>query len=197
MCVNNCSLTRTEFLLYGKLVLYNFLLCVGNALGGTMYWASGLHIYGPLPFRSGQHIYFLILNSISYTGTVVCTTVYYDSCLRVSIIPFVGLFLILDEMRPSTGFQKLLNIVKYIGTGTLKKPYKQSAPLKITKRFQQCCGSGMCYHGSRTRIRPFSHPFRSKVLVLVIVKKIRNPGSGKNSSRIQGVKTYRIPDPDP
>lgn len=26
----------------------------GNALGGTMYWASGLHLYGPLPFRPGK-----------------------------------------------------------------------------------------------------------------------------------------------
>lgn len=26
----------------------------GNALGGTLYWASGLHIYGPLPFRPGK-----------------------------------------------------------------------------------------------------------------------------------------------
>jgi len=26
----------------------------GNSLGGTMYWATGLHIYGPLPFRPGR-----------------------------------------------------------------------------------------------------------------------------------------------
>jgi len=26
----------------------------GNSLGGTMYWASGLHLYGPLPFRPGK-----------------------------------------------------------------------------------------------------------------------------------------------
>jgi hypothetical protein len=46
-----------------------------------------------------------------------------------------------------------------------------------------------------------SYAFRSKVLpvVLVIVKKIRDPKSGirKNSSRIriQGVKKHQIPDP--
>eukprot|EP00091_Calanus_sinicus_P010550 TRINITY_DN24453_c0_g1_i1.p1 TRINITY_DN24453_c0_g1~~TRINITY_DN24453_c0_g1_i1.p1 ORF type:complete len:180 (-),score=41.16 TRINITY_DN24453_c0_g1_i1:96-635(-) len=26
----------------------------GNALGGTLYWASGLHLYAPLPFRPGR-----------------------------------------------------------------------------------------------------------------------------------------------
>jgi len=26
----------------------------GNSIGGTLYWASGLHLYGPLPFRPGQ-----------------------------------------------------------------------------------------------------------------------------------------------
>jgi len=26
----------------------------GNSLGGTMYWATGLHLYGPLPFRPGK-----------------------------------------------------------------------------------------------------------------------------------------------
>jgi len=26
----------------------------GNALGGTLYWASGLHLYAPLPFRPGK-----------------------------------------------------------------------------------------------------------------------------------------------
>jgi len=25
----------------------------GNSLGGTLYWAGGLHLYGPLPFRPG------------------------------------------------------------------------------------------------------------------------------------------------
>jgi hypothetical protein len=58
-------------------------------------------------------------------------------------------------------------------------------------RWNQCCGSGMFYLGSRIRNRQFSHTgsciksgmqtyfflcssaFRSKVLVLVIVKKIR------------------------
>jgi hypothetical protein len=40
-----------------------------------------------------------------------------------------------------------------------------------------------------------SYAFRSKVLVLVIVKKIRDPKSGKNHPRIQGVKKHRLPDP--
>jgi len=26
----------------------------GNSTGGTLYWASGLHLYGPLPFRPGK-----------------------------------------------------------------------------------------------------------------------------------------------
>lgn len=26
----------------------------GNALGGDVYWASGLHLYTPLPFRPGK-----------------------------------------------------------------------------------------------------------------------------------------------
>ena len=26
----------------------------GNALGGSLYWASGLHLYAPLPFRPGK-----------------------------------------------------------------------------------------------------------------------------------------------
>ena len=26
----------------------------GNSLGGTVYWASGLHLYTPLPFRPGR-----------------------------------------------------------------------------------------------------------------------------------------------
>jgi len=26
----------------------------GNSIGGTLYWASGLHMYGPLPFRPGR-----------------------------------------------------------------------------------------------------------------------------------------------
>ncbi|XP_023342302.1 sorting and assembly machinery component 50 homolog A [Eurytemora carolleeae] len=26
----------------------------GNALGGTLFWATGLHLYGPLPFRPGR-----------------------------------------------------------------------------------------------------------------------------------------------
>ena len=26
----------------------------GNSLGGTVYWASGLHLYTPLPFRPGK-----------------------------------------------------------------------------------------------------------------------------------------------
>jgi hypothetical protein len=38
-----------------------------------------------------------------------------------------------------------------------------------------------------------SYAFRSKVLVLVIVKEIQD--QEKNSSRIQGVKKHRIPDP--
>jgi len=26
----------------------------GNSLGGSLYWATGLHVYGPLPFRPGK-----------------------------------------------------------------------------------------------------------------------------------------------
>ena len=26
----------------------------GNSLGGSLYWASGLHLYAPLPFKPGQ-----------------------------------------------------------------------------------------------------------------------------------------------
>ena len=29
----------------------------GSALGGSMYWASGLHLYTPLPFRPGRDGY--------------------------------------------------------------------------------------------------------------------------------------------
>jgi hypothetical protein len=89
-------------------------------------------------------------------------------------------------------------------------------------RHRQRCGSGMFY--PRSRFRPFSHPgsrskllfipdpgsymksrmqtyfflayaFRSEGLVLIIIKKIRDPEKIHPGYRIQGVKKHLSPDP--
>jgi hypothetical protein len=48
--------------------------------------------------------------------------------------------------------------------------------------------------GTQTYVFLASYAFRSKILILVVVKKIRDPD--KNSSRTPGVKKHRILDPE-
>jgi hypothetical protein len=69
-------------------------------------------------------------------------------------------------------------------------------PFFIPDRIQNFFHSGSYMKsGRQTYFFLASLAFKSKVLVLAIVKKIRDPGSGKNSSRIQWVKKLRVPDP--
>ena len=46
-------------------------LCVGYSLGGDAYWATGLHVFAPLPFTSGEFFGKIRMHAFTTAGNLI------------------------------------------------------------------------------------------------------------------------------